>query len=181
MMIRIIGGELKGRRITAPSNLPVRPTTDYAKEGIFNVLNNSVDFEEVKALDLFAGTGNISYELASRGCTDITSVDLDFRCVKFISETAGKFELRQIRTIRSDVYAFLGKAKGQWDLIFADPPFDQKEVTRIPELVFKNNLLLPGGLLVVEHPERILFPDASKLKEQRHYGKVHFSIFRQED
>lgn len=176
-MIRIIGGELKGRKIIAPSNLPVRPTTDYAKEGLFNVLNNSIDFESVKALDLFAGTGNITYELGSRGCPDITSVDAESRCIKFISETANKFELHQVKVIRSDVYSFLAKAKGQWDLIFADPPFEQKEVIKIPGLVFANNLLAEGGRLIIEHPDRVYFPDTSRLLDARHYGKVNFSIF----
>ena len=176
-MLRIIGGEFKGRKITAPSNLPVRPTTDYAKEGLFNVLNNRIDFVSVKALDLFAGTGNISYELASRGCKDITSVDADFRCVKFISSTAETFGFRQLRVVRSDVYSFLTKAKGQWDLIFADPPFDQKDTARLPEFVFNNNLLAPEGLLIVEHPERMQFTDTSRLVETRSYGKVNFSFF----
>lgn len=178
-MIRIIGGELKGRRITAPSNLPVRPTTDYAKEGLFNVLNNRIDFTSVKALDLFAGTGNISYELGSRGCPEITAVDAEFRCIRFIGETAEKLGLKQIRTVRSDVYTFISRAKAQWDLIFADPPFAQTGLVKIPGLIFENKLLRPGGILIVEHPERIIFPDTANLLENRHYGKVNFSIFGQ--
>ena len=176
-MIRIIGGELKGRKILAPSNLPVRPTTDYAKEGLFNVLNNTIDFESVTALDLFAGTGNITYELASRGCPDITSIDADSRCIKFIAETAEKFNLKQVKVMRSDVYSFLSKAKKQWTLIFADPPFEQKEVIKIPGLVFDHNLLAEGGRLIIEHPDRVYFPDTSRLLDARHYGKVNFSIF----
>lgn len=175
--LRIIGGEFKGRKISAPSNLPVRPTTDYAKEGLFNVLNNRIDFESVKALDLFAGTGNISYELASRGCQSITCVDADFRCIKFIASTAEAFGFRQVKVVRSDVYSFLTKAKGQWDFIFADPPYDQKDTVRLPEFVFKKELLAPGGLLIVEHPERMQFNDTSRLVETRSYGKVNFSFF----
>lgn len=176
-MIRIIGGELKGRKISAPSNLPVRPTTDYAKEGLFNVLNNSIDFESVKALDLFSGTGNITYELGSRGCPEITSVDVNFHCIQFIKETTAKLEMKQVKVVRSDVYSFLSKAKRQWDLIFADPPFEQKEVIKIPGIVFEKNLLAPEGRLIIEHPDRVLFPDTSRLIETRHYGKVNFSIF----
>jgi 16S rRNA (guanine966-N2)-methyltransferase len=176
--IRIISGSLKGRRITAPSGLPVRPTTDFAKEGLFNFLNNQIDFEEVKALDLFAGTGNITYELASRGCTEVLAVDSDSRCAKFISDTAAKLELRQIRTVRSDVYSFIGKAMGKWNLIFADPPYDQQETSTLPGLIFKKNMLAPDGYLIIEHAVRMHFEDTSRLRETREYGKVHFSIFR---
>src|SRR5574337_1177605 len=178
MMLRIISGTLKGRRITAPSNLPVRPTTDFAKEALFNVLNNKIDFEQTKVLDLFAGTGNISYELASRGCPEILAVDADFRCVRFIGETAQKLELKQIRVIRSDVYSFLAKAKGKWDLIFADPPYDQKKTASLPGLVFEKDLLAENGLLIIEHAKQLEFEDASRLAETRVYGKVNFSLFQ---
>jgi 16S rRNA (guanine966-N2)-methyltransferase len=176
-MIRIISGTHKGRRILAPANLPVRPTTDFAKEGLFNVLNNRIDPEEETVLDLFAGTGNISYELASRGCKNITCVDKDFRCITFIQDTAAKFEFRAIRSVRSDVFSFIGKAGKQWSLIFADPPFDLAEAVELPRLIFENNLLAPGGQLIIEHPDSTRFTDTSKLTEVRKYGKVHFSFF----
>ncbi len=177
-MIRIISGTHKGRRIQAPSNLPTRPTTDFAKEGLFNMLVNRVDFEELKALDLFAGTGNISYELASRGVPDITSVDSDFRCIKFISKTAQDFDMKAIRAVRSDVFSFIRNAHRQWNFIFADPPFDQQEATgELPGLIFEKDMLLPGGLLIIEHPERTHFRDTSHLVETRKYGKVNFSFF----
>lgn len=176
-MIRIIGGTHKGRKISAPSSLPVRPTTDYAKEGLFNVLNNRLDFEKIKALDLFAGTGNITYELASRGCESVLSVDADFGCVKFIGETAEKFGFSQVKVTRSDVYSFLNRVKGKFDFIFADPPYQQTNTVKLPEKVFANELLAPGGLLVIEHPVRLHFPDTSRLLETRDYGKVNFSFF----
>ncbi|HET6990186.1 MAG TPA: 16S rRNA (guanine(966)-N(2))-methyltransferase RsmD [Bacteroidia bacterium] len=177
-MIRIISGSRKGRKIQAPSNLPVRPTTDFAKEGLFNVLVNKIDFEEVKFLDLFAGTGNISYEMASRGCTNITCVDNDSRCLKFISETANKLEFQKIKTVRSDAYAFIKSAKSKWDLIFVDPPYEDVENTgTIPKLIFEKEMLEPGGLLIIEHPERIHFTDRSHLLDTRKYGKVNFSFF----
>lgn len=179
-MIRIISGTHKGRRISAPSNLPVRPTTDFAKEGLFNVLGNRIDFEDEAVLDLFAGTGNISYELASRGCKNITCVDTDARCIKFIQDTAAKFEFRSIRTLRSDVFSFIRKGGKPFSLIFADPPFDMEETATLPKLIFDNNLLAPGGLLIIEHPDTTRFTDTSNLKEVRKYGKVHFSFFGEE-
>ncbi|MCU0434438.1 MAG: RsmD family RNA methyltransferase [Bacteroidia bacterium] len=175
--MRIISGTHKGRRITAPANLPVRPTTDFAKEGLFNVLGNRIDFEEETVLDLFAGTGNISYELASRGCKNITCVDADARCIKFIQDTAAKFEFRNLRTMRSDVFSFIRKGGKPYSLIFADPPFDMAETAKLPGLIFQHNLLAPGGLLIIEHPDTTRFEDTSKLTEIRKYGKVHFSFF----
>jgi 16S rRNA (guanine966-N2)-methyltransferase len=176
-MIRIIAGNHKGRRISAPSNLPVRPTTDFAKEGLFNVLSNRIDFETITVLDLFAGTGNISYEFCSRGCKRITSVDQDFHCVKFMAETNEKLDFKQARVVRSDVYSFLKKKTDKYDLIFADPPYNQVESVKIPELIFQNEMLHEGGIFIMEHAVRILFPDTSRLLETRQYGKVNFSIF----
>lgn len=177
-MIRIISGSHKGRKILAPASLPVRPTTDYAKEGLFNILVHKIDFGELKALDLFAGTGNISYELASRGCTDITCVDSDSRCLKFISETSEKIGFKKFRTVRSDVFAFIKGAKGKWNFIFVDPPYEQMETTgKIPALIFEKEMLEPGGMLIIEHPAKIFFTDTSKLVETRKYGNVSFSFF----
>lgn len=177
-MIRIISGSRKGRKIVAPSNLPVRPTTDFAKEGLFNVLVNKIDFEEVKFLDLFAGTGNISFEMASRGCKDITCVDSDARCLKFINETAGKLEFPKFKTVRTDAFSFIKKAKTKWDLIFVDPPYEMVEETgKIPRMVIESGMLEEGGLLIIEHPERIYFTDTSEMLETRKYGKVNFSFF----
>ena len=134
--MRIIRGRYQRRQIVAPTNLPVRPTTDMAKESLFNILENYMDFEGVNALDLFAGTGNISYELVSRGCPKVTSVDLDFGCVKFIRETALKLDMKELIPVRSDVFRFLASQKMQYDLIFADPPYDCQRYDELVSLIF---------------------------------------------
>lgn len=176
-MIRIIGGKNKGRKITAPKNLPVRPTTDFAKEALFNILRNKFDFEEISALDLFCGTGNISYELASRGTKDITCVDIDAGCIHFVKNTIREMEFDAIHASNYDVFKFLRKQTRQWDLIFADPPYTHKQITEIPGHIFQHNLLAENGWLVVEHPSRLFFPPDAPLLETRSYGKVNFSIF----
>ena len=177
MMIRIIGGKNKGRKISAPNNLPVRPTTDFAKEALFNILRNKFDFEEISALDLFCGTGNISFELASRVTKDITSVDIDAGCIHFVKKTAKEFEFDAIRASNYDVFKFLKKQTRKWDFIFADPPFIHKQIGEIPGLIFAHELLADDGWLIVEHPSRMSFPPEAPLIEQRGYGKVNFSIF----
>ncbi len=176
--MRIISGTYKGRRITAPKKLPVRPTTDMAKEGLFNVLNNKYYFDDIKVLDLFSGTGNISYEFASRGCLDITSVDANFGCIKFISETSDAFEMN-IKTIKSDVFSFLEKTNVRYDIIFADPPydFDLETFSKIPELVFENNLLKTDGLLIVEHSKHTDLSRVDNFSFKKSYGGNVFSFF----
>ena len=143
--MRIISGLYKSRKIVAPKSLPVRPTTDMAKEGLFNILNNHFYFDEISVLDLFAGTGNISYEFASRGTTNIICVDQDFGCIKFINQTAEAFKM-PIHTIKSDVFKYLEKATVKSDIIFADPPygFEDEQFYQISELVLKNKLRVSG-------------------------------------
>ncbi len=177
--MRIISGQYKGRRITPPKKLPVRPTTDMAKEALFNILNNQYYFDEITVLDLFAGTGSISYEFASRGTTNITAVDEDFGCIKFINTTAEEFEMT-IQTIKSDVFKFLETSKTKGTVIFADPPyaFTLEQFSKIPELIFKNNLLEDDGLLIVEHSKQT---DLSHLEQYRYskiYGGNMFSFFQ---
>ena len=179
--MRIISGLFKGRRITAPKKLPVRPTTDMAKEALFNILNNQYYFDDISVLDLFSGTGNISYEFASRGTEEITAVDENFGCIKFINETAEAFEMT-ISTVKSDVFKFLEKSKQKHTIIFADPPydFDLEAFSKIPELVFENQLLEDEGLLIVEHSKHT---DLSSLKQYSHsksYGGNMFSFFEKE-
>ena len=176
--MRIISGKFKGRRIFPPKNLPVRPTTDMSKEALFNVLNNHFSFDSLKVLDLFSGTGNISYEFASRGSDNITSVDGDFGCVKFIKQIAEEYDFN-IAAIKSDVFKFLEKTSLQSNIIFADPPynFTDEQFEKIPELIFKNNLLLDDGLLIVEHSKHT---DLSKLENfsySKSYGGNMFSFF----
>ena len=175
--MRIIGGKLKGLRISPPPNLPVRPTTDIAKEALFNILNNHFDFEELKVLDLFSGTGNLSLEFASRGCPDITSVDKNAGCYNFLRNTAKQHQLSTIKATRADVFKFLEQETDTFDLIFADPPFDIPQIPLIPEMVFKRKLLNQGGLLIVEHPTMKKLDNHPNFKEQRKYGYSSFSFF----
>ena len=177
--MRIISGRYQRRQIVAPNNLPVRPTTDMAKESLFNILENYMDFEGIIALDLFAGTGNISYELVSRGCPKVTAVDLDFGCVKFIRETALKLDMKELLPVRSDVFRFLASNKMQYDLVFADPPYDCQRYDELVSLIFDNHLLTDDGIFVLEHDKYVHFEDHPHFMEQRHYGKVNFSFFAQ--
>lgn len=179
--MRIISGIRKGKRLTAPSSLPVRPTTDFAKEALFNILNNHFDFEDVTVLDLFAGTGNISYEFASRGALDIISVDSNQACINFIQKTASSLEFHQIKAIRADALQFISRYKMSADIIFADPPFDFERVNEIPEIVFQNHLLKPQGLLVVEHSIKTSMSAHVNFVEVRKYGSVCFSFFKEND
>ncbi|MEM7382261.1 MAG: RsmD family RNA methyltransferase [Bacteroidota bacterium] len=176
--MRIISGKYKGKRILAPRELPVRPTTDMAKEALFNILNNSYYFEDLKVLDLFSGTGNIAYEFASRGCGEIYSVDQDYRCIKFIAKTSKDLDLN-LKTIKSDVFKLLKKTKVKFDIIFADPPyrFELQDFAKIPELVFSRDLLLPEGSLIIEHSKHTELSGLEHFTNSRKYGGSVFSFF----
>lgn len=176
--MRIISGTHKSRKIVAPKNLPVRPTTDMAKESLFNIINNHYYFDEVSVIDLFAGTGNISYEFASRGSEQILCIDQDFGCIKFINDTAKAFEM-PIDTIKSDVFKFLEKTNAKADIIFADPPYDftDEQFARIPELVFKNNILAEEGFLIVEHSKHTDLSSCKNFAYKKSYGGNVFSFF----
>ncbi len=176
--MRIISGKYKGRRITAPKKLPVRPTTDMAKESLFNIINNNYYFEDISVLDLFAGTGNISYEFASRGTEQITCVDQDYGCIKFINETADSFDM-PIQAIKSNVYKFLEKSTLKSTIIFADPPYDfsVEQFAEIPALVFKNNLLEDDGWLIVEHSKHTDISHLPNYSHSKGYGGNMFSFF----
>ncbi|MGQ7947664.1 RsmD family RNA methyltransferase [Flavobacterium sp. WC2509] len=176
--MRIISGKYKGRRIFPPKGLPVRPTTDMSKEALFNVLNNHFSFEGLKVLDLFAGTGNISYEFASRGSSPITSVDGDFGCVKFIKQVAAEYDFN-IAATKSDVFAFLEKNKTSYDIIFADPPYglDQKIFEKIVLLVFEKGLLNEEGMMVIEHSKYTKLDHMINFSFQKSYGGSIFSFF----
>lgn len=176
--MRIISGIYKSRKIVAPKNLPVRPTTDMAKESLFNILNNLYYLDDISVLDLFAGTGNISYEFASRGTEQIIAVDQDFGCIKFINQTAESFEM-PIQTIKSDVFKFLEKTTIQSNVIFADPPysFTDEQFAKIPDLVFQNNLLLEDGLLIVEHSKHTDLSEIKNFGYSKSYGGNMFSFF----
>jgi len=180
--MRIISGKYKGKRLTAPKKLPVRPTTDMAKEALFNILNNRFYFDELKVLDLFSGTGNISFEFASRGTEQITAVDSFQSCVRYISNTANELGF-SINTVKSDVYKFLEGTSEPFDLIFADPPydFDTEQFLKIADLVFAKNLLLPDGVLIIEHSDQTDLSEHPKFSEQRKYGGSIFSFFEEKE
>ena len=176
--MRIISGKYKGRRIFPPKNLPVRPTTDMSKEALFNVLNNHFSFDGLKVLDLFAGTGNISFEFASRGSAPITSVDGDFGCVKFIKQISSEFDF-DIAATKSDVFKFLENAKTTYDIIFADPPYglDQTTFEKIVLTVFERDLLEEDGMMIIEHSKYTKMDHLSNFSFQKSYGGSFFSFF----
>lgn len=175
--MRIIGGRLGGLRLNPPNNLPVRPTTDIAKEALFNILQNRLEFDGLNCLDLFAGTGNISFELASRGVEHVDSVDLHFKCVQYITDTAKKMKLEQINARKADVFKFITSCKSTYDLIFADPPYDIPKLPQLPKLVFDNNLLNNNGLLIIEHPSTRQMEEHPNFIETRKYGYSSFSFY----
>lgn len=175
--MRIIRGTHKGRKILAPPTIKARPTTDFAKEGLFNILDNQLEYREAEVLDLFAGTGNISFEFASRGCSNIYSVDNSRASFEFIASTADTWNLSNVKPVKQDAFAYLKACSATFDVIFADPPFLLEEVVNIPEIVFSRQLLKPGGLLIVEHSEAIDFTAEKHFLKNRSYGKVNFSFF----
>lgn len=176
--MRIIGGKFGGRTLNPPASLPVRPTTDYAKSGLFNILNNQIDFETLRVLDLFSGAGGISLEFASRGALSVTAIDVNFNCVKFLNETAAKLGIKELKCVRSDVFKFLKQNTSKYDLIFADPPFEQKETDQLPDLIFERNLLNPGGVLIVEHQSKRELQSKIPVSVIRKYGNVGFSFYQ---
>lgn len=177
--MRIISGKYKGKRLTAPKTLPVRPTTDFAKEALFNILNNKISFNETKFLDLFAGTGNISFEMASRGTKHITAVDADFGCIKYIQKISDELDFG-IHTIKADVYSYLEKNNQVFDVIFADPPYDFsfEQFNKLCSSIFKNNLLNPEGILIIEHSKHTDLSSIENFSEARKYGGSKFSFFQ---
>lgn len=176
--MRIVSGTHKGRRINAPSKLPVRPTTDMAKEALFNILNNTYFFGDCTVLDLFAGTGNISYEFASRGAQHIIAVDTNQGCVRFMDETCEKLGFH-VQTVKSDVFTYLEKAIIKADIIFADPPYDMalEDFAQIPELIFERGLLVDDGVLVLEHSKHMDLSQLPHFYQMRKYGGSAFSFF----
>jgi len=177
--MRIVGGELKGRRFSPPKLSPTRPTTDFAKEGLFNILENNWDLSETKFLDLFAGTGSISYEITSRGCNDVTSIDQYAGCVNFIKKTIADLNLNTIKVYKMDVFAFIEKKAAQYDLIFAGPPYPLTTLDTIPDKIFEHQLLKPEGWLILEHNPNHKFDNHPAFLHKRNYGTTIFSIFKQ--
>ena len=176
--MRIISGIHKGRRLIAPKGLPARPTTDFAKEGLFNMIGNDYNLEEIDVLDLFAGIGGITFEFASRGVNKVMSIDDNYNCVSFIKKTIRELECTQVSVFKNDVFRYLKKYDTQFDIIFADPPYDLKTINQVPELVFKNNLLKENGILILEHDRNWDFSESPHFLKHRKYSNVNFSIFQ---
>ena len=176
--MRIVSGKFKGKRIEPPKNFKARPTTDFAKESLFNIISNNYNFENITALDLFSGTGGISLELASRGCPDVTSVELNPVHQAFIRKTADDLGMRdQVRSLKQNAFVFLKGCRQQFDLIFADPPYDMEGIETIPDIIFEKNLLTDEGWLILEHSKNKDFSEKPFFIERRSYGSVNFSIF----
>jgi len=172
--MRIISGKHKARKIIAPKNLPVRPTTDRAKESIFNILENRYDFSENKILDLFSGTGNLSYEFSSRNALQITAVDINKNCIKFIEKINDELNFN-IRTMLSDSFKFVSQTDENFDLIFIDPPYNYNNYHKIKDIIIERKVINDGGCIIIEHDKRINFND--KNTEIRKYGSVFFTMF----
>lgn len=178
--MRIIAGALGGHRINPPSKMPyTRPTTDIAKEGLFNILQNNLEFENLKTLDIFGGTGSISYELASRGVADLTVVEKDSPMSGFIKKTAEELKLENFKVIKMDVFRFIVNCTEQFDFIFAGPPYDLENIDDLPALIFEKKLLTPKGWFVLEHTPRNRYESFPYFKTSRSYGTTIFSIFIQ--
>ena len=177
--MRIIGGRFKGRRFNPPAkNWPTRPTTDFAKEGLFNILSNRIDFSEVKMLDLFGGTGNHCYEFISRGCEDATYVDKFGGCVAFVKKTAELLKIEnELKIVKSDVFKFINTTIEKYDFIFAGPPYPLKTLDTIPDRIFEKDLLTDQGILVLEHNPNHDFQNHPNFEESRNYGTTIFSFF----
>lgn len=178
--MRIVGGSFSGRRFSPPTNTPARPTTDVAKEGLFNSLGNLIDFEGIKTCDLFGGTGSISYELASRGAEDLTLIEMDAGNVNFIKKTAAVLGISEkLHIIKGDVFRFMKQSTEQYDFIFAGPPYALQNIDDIPLLVFEKNMLAHGGIFVIEHTPRNDYQGHPNFMRMKNYGTTIFSFFNQ--
>ena len=177
--MRIITGKYKGRHFDIPRSFKARPTTDFAKENIFNVLTGLIDFDDAIALDLFSGTGSISLELVSRGCASETSVEADREHASFIRQCMDKIGAGNHLLVRGDVFRFLKSCRQKFDFIFADPPYALAKLDESPDLIFSSGLLKEEGILVLEHGKKNDFSAHAKFIDHRSYGSVNFSVFRE--
>ncbi len=175
--MRIIGGTHRGRRINPPSNFKARPTTDFAREGLFNILNNRVDFETIDVLDLFAGTGSISYEFASRGVKSVHLVEKDINHISGIKKILKDMDLQNVRPVHIDVKAYLKTCSVKYDIVFADPPYELSWLQELPDIVTQAGVIKEGGVFILEHPRDLSFTHHKLFFEHRNYGGVNFSFF----
>lgn len=174
--MRIVAGKYKGLVFQYPKNITARPTTDRAKESLFNILENKIDLEGIKALDLFTGTGNITYELASRGAAEVLAVDMSIHSVRYVKEVAKKLKTDVIKSIKSDAFSFVNKCADKFDLIFADPPYANPKLPMLPQIIFDRDLLNDGGYFILEHMTNTPI-EHEYLVDQRTYGQSSFSFF----
>ena len=175
--MRIIAGTLRGRRLEPPQNLPVRPTTDMARESLFNILNNYVDYEECAVMDLFAGTGAVSLEFISRGAREVTAIDINMQCTDFIKQSTAKLGIGNLHVVRADVFDLLKRANRKFDIVFADPPYALEGLPTLPDIVFDRGVLTDDGIFILEHPREYSFEEHPHFWQHRAYGKVNFTFF----
>ena len=175
--MRIIGGKLKGKTINPPVGYKARPTTDFAREGLFNILNNEYEFEGLKVLDLFGGTGAIAFEFASRGAERVYSVEMTRENASFIKREAQRLGLDNVIMVRDNVFDFLPICHEKFDIVFADPPYALEGLETIPDKVFAQDILHPGCYLILEHGDEHSFTGHPRFKKEKRYGRVHFSFF----
>lgn len=176
--MRIISGEFGGRKINPPPNMPhTRPTTDIAKEGLFNILQSRIDFEGLKTLDLFGGTGSISYELASRGAADLTIVEKDAAMHSFIKKTMDMLKVENVKVLKMEVFNYLQSSSEEFDFIFAGPPYALGTIDDLPKIIVSKNMIAPGGFFVLEHTPRNNYEKFEAYSFQRNYGTTIFSFF----
>lgn len=175
--MRIISGFLKGRKIEPPKDFTARPTTDFAREGLFNMLFNRIDIGGAKVLDLFSGSGTVGFEFVSRGAAEVISVDSDMSVIKFIRKKAEEFNTPQLRPFRFDALQYIARAGTTFDIVFCDPPFERENLNEIPDAVFERGILKKDGLLILEHEDGISFETHPRYLEDRSYGRVKFSFF----
>ena len=175
--MRIISGKFKGRRIKPPTSITARPTTDFAKEGLFNLLNNRIDFEDINVLDLFSGTGGIGLELISRGASSATCIEQNDKHCAFIRKVCTDLKIDNLSIIKTDVFRFIKSNSGKYDLIFTDPPYDLDELANIPDLILSKNMLNEDGIFILEHSSKNNFSQHPHFSDHRAYGNVNFSFF----
>lgn len=179
--MRIVSGKYKGRRLNLPANYKARPTTDFAKENLFNILHNYIDWEGLEVLDLFGGTGSISFELVSRGCSKVYCVEKYPANYAFIEKTKKQLEANELHVFKMDVFRFIENSRDRFDFIFADPPYDLPFLEEVPQRVLDKKLLKDGGVFVMEHSKENDFSALPYFVEKRVYGSVNFSIFIHEE
>lgn len=175
--MRIIGGKLKGKVILPPAGYQARPTTDFAKEGLFNILDNEYEFEDLKVLDLFGGTGSIAFEFASRGAARVYCVEMARENASFIKTEAQRLGLSNVTMVRDNVFDFLPICRERFDLVFADPPYALEGLEKLPDLVFAADILYPERYFILEHGDEHSFVNHPRFVKERHYGRVHLSFF----